>query len=46
MKRHGSLWEPMLEWENFLLAAHKAERGNRLQCVLKFLEALACRGKF
>ena len=29
MKRHGGLWEPMLEWENFLLAARKAERGKR-----------------
>ena len=29
MKRYNGLWEPLVSWENLVLAAKKARRGKR-----------------
>jgi RNA-directed DNA polymerase len=37
MKRHGRLWEQIITFENLLLAAKQAQRGNRFRTnVLAF----------
>lgn len=37
MKRYGQLWDNLVNWENLVLAAHKAQRGKRGRVsVLKF----------
>ena len=38
MKRYGGLWEPLLAWENFLLAARKARRGKRDRLAVRRFE--------
>ena len=38
MRRYGGLWEPVVSWDNLLLAARKARRGKRARAAVQRFE--------